>query len=344
LSIERDRLLSLVEFAQQSARLRTKPVATVAKHGLFSLYEHQMQGLPGVRVNINAAEGDDEIWLVIKRLHETKPPDIASTFLRPWVLITASPDEGPGLREAIDGATLIAAGTHCPFAGPQEQGKPAIDPAAIVILSGFEKAEQVRAELATYLDTRWRAWADEEKLRRKTIRLYAQLFTLKQQLDGDMIQAPLELVWGVGMGIWNFQGTSVGYPVIGRLVEMSLNAETSELEVRPRDIGARLEIDWYASVDNPGVANVEKAAKEFFGKATTTFSPFDRGAFEPLLRTAVTNFDANGMYWPNEVTADDRMLPKPDDKLKVTDTWVLFARPRTNQPFFAGSGAAEKTG
>jgi hypothetical protein len=23
------------------------------------------------------------------------------------------------------------------------------------------------------------------------------------------------------MGIWNFQGTSVGYPVIGRLVEMS---------------------------------------------------------------------------------------------------------------------------
>jgi hypothetical protein len=64
----------------------------------------------------------------------------------------------------------------------------------------------------------------------------------------------------------------------------------------------------YASVDNPGVADLEKAAKEFFGKATTTFSPFDRGTFEPLLRTAATNLDANGIYWPDEVPADDRTL------------------------------------
>ncbi len=67
---------------------------------------------------------------------------------------------------------------------------------------------------------------------------------------------------------------------------MSLNPETAEVEIRPRDVDARIEVDWYASVDNPGVADLEKAAKEFFGKATTTFSPFDRGTFEPLLRTA----------------------------------------------------------
>ena len=114
---------------------------------------------------------------------------------------------------------------------------------------------------------------------------------------------------------------------------MSLNPVTAEVEIRPRDVDARIEVDWYASVDNPGVADLEKAAKEFFGKATTTFSPFDRGTFEPLLRTAVTNLDANGIYWPNEVPAEDRTLPKADDKLKVTDTWVLFARPRTNSLF-----------
>ena len=77
----------------------------------------------------------------------------------------------------------------------------------------------------------------------------------------------------------------------------------------------------------------EKAAKDFFGKATTTFSPFDRGTYEPLLRTAVTNLDANGIYWPSEVPAEDRTLPKPETKLKITDTWVLFARPRTNSLF-----------
>ena len=262
-----------------------------------------------------------------------KPPDIASAVLRPWVQMTQARTEEPRLREVTDGASLIAAGTHCSSANPPEQGKPVIAPETTVTLSDYDKSALVKAQFATYLDTKWRPWAEEEKLRRKTIRLYSQLFTLKQQLEGGIVEAQLELVWGVGVGIWNFDGTPVGYPVVGRLVEMSLNPETAEVEIRPRDVDARLEIDWYASVDNPGVADLEKAAKEFFEKATTTFSPFDRGTFEPLLRTASTNLDANGIYWPNEVPAEDRTLPKPDDKLKITDTWVLFARPRTNSLF-----------
>ena len=137
----------------------------------------------------------------------------------------------------------------------------------------------------------------------------------------------------MGLGIWNSNGAIVSYPLIGQLVELSLNPVTAEVEIRPRDVDARIEVDWYASVDNLGVADLEKAAKEFFGKITSTFSPFDRGTFEPLLRTAVTNLDANGIYWPNVMPAEDRTLPKADDKLKVTDTWVLFARPRTNNLF-----------
>jgi len=81
------------------------------------------------------------------------------------------------------------------------------------------------------------------------------------------------------------------------------------------------------------VLRFREGGEEFFGKATSTFSPFDRGTFEPLLRTAVTNLDANGIYWPNVVSAEDRTLAKGDDKLKVTDTWVLFARPRNNNLF-----------
>ena len=333
MSIERDRLLSLIEFSQQSARLRGKPAATVAAHGLFALYEHEIQGLPGIRINVNGPESEDEIWLAVERLHETRPPEIASAVLRPWVQMTQAPTEEPRLREATDGASLIAAGTHCSSLQPPEQGKPAVDPKTTIMLSDYEEAPLVRAQFATYLDTKWRPWAEEEKRRRKTIRLYSQLFTLKQQLEGSIVEAQLELVWGVGLGIWNSNGAIVSYPLIGRLVEMSLNPVTAEVEIRPRDVDARIEIDWYASVDNPGVADLEKAAKEFFGKATTTFSPFDRGTFEPLLRTAVTNLDANGIYWPNEVPAEDRTLPKADDKLKVTDTWVLFARPRTNSLF-----------
>src|SRR4029453_11054245 len=117
-----------------------------------------------------------------------------------------------------------------------------------VTLSDYDKAGQVRAQFATYLETKWRICAQEEKLRPKTIRLYSQLFTLKQRLEGGIVEAQLELVWGVGLGIWNCGGTTVGYPLTGRLVEMSLNPETAEVEIRPRDVDARLEIDWYVSV------------------------------------------------------------------------------------------------
>jgi hypothetical protein len=113
MSIEKDRLLSLIEFSQQSARLRGKPAATVAAHGLFALYEHEIQGLPGIHINVNGPDSEDEIWLTIERLHETRPPDIAGAVLRPWVQMTQAPTEEPRLREATDGASLIAAGTHC---------------------------------------------------------------------------------------------------------------------------------------------------------------------------------------------------------------------------------------
>ena len=333
MSVERNRLLSLIEFSQQAARLRGRPAATVAAHSLFALYEHEIQGLPGIRINVNGPESEDEIWLAVERLHEMRPPNIASAVLRPWVQMTQGPTEEPRLREATDGASLIAEGTHCSSASPLEQGKPIIAPETTVMLSGYDRCALVKAQFATYLDAKWRPWAEDEKLRRKTIRLYSQLFTLKQQLEGGIVEAQLELVWGVGLGIWNSNGTTVSYPLVGRLAEMSLNPVTAKVEIRPRDVDARIEVDWYASVDNPGVADLEKAAKEFFAKATTTFSPFDRGTFEPLLRTAVTNLDANGIFWPSEVPAEDRTLPKADDKLKVTDTWVLFARPRTNNLF-----------
>lgn len=179
MSVERDRLLSLIEFSQQSARLRGKPAATVAAHGLFVLYEHEIQGLPGIRINVNGPESGDEIWLAVERLHETRPPDVASAVLRPWIQMTQGPTEEPCLREATDGASLIAAGTHCSSGKPPEQGKPVIDPEATITLFDYEEAGLVRARFETYLATRWRPWAEEEKRRRRTIRLYSHLFTLK---------------------------------------------------------------------------------------------------------------------------------------------------------------------
>ena len=331
MTIEKERLLSLIDFAQQSARLRGKePVSVVSDHSIFDVYEHQVQGLPGIRLNQIEEESGDEVWLVVERLRETKPPDIQSPILQPWVQSTQSPEQQPKLRTAIAPDDLVAANggledPPVPGAAPRPESDESI------ILDDYDRAAQVRAEFEIYLDTAWEPWAVAERPRRQTIRIYSKLFTLKQKLEGGIVETQLELVFGAGVGVWRYDGRLVQYPIIGQLVEMSLDPETAEIEIGPRDVDAGIEIDWYASVDNPGVADLEDAAKQYFERAdVTSFSPFDRDTFEPLLRTAVTNLDANGAYWPNEVPPEDRTLPAADDHLKITDTWVLFARPRTS--------------
>jgi very-short-patch-repair endonuclease len=334
--IEKGRLISLVEFVQQSARLRAKPTSTIAQHGQFSIYEHQFRELPGVHLNTGDAESGDEIWLIVERLHEQKPPEIASNILRPWVVLSPSPTEEPKLRESIGGSDLITAGTHRSNKGTASQEdaeKPPIAPDVSVTLGDIPFEAEIRSLFDSYLKIKWRPWSAQESLRRKSIRLYAQLFTLKQQLEGSIVEAQLELAWGVGVGIWKTESETVSYPLITRLAEIALNPFNSQIEVRPRDVDARIELDWYASVDNPGVSELEKAGKESFRSTTRTLSPFDRGTFEPLLRTAASHLDANGVYWPNEVEPEDRTLPKAEPNLRVTDTWVLFARPRTQSIF-----------
>src|SRR5262245_5569639 len=112
MTIEKERLLSLIEYAQQSARLRTKSVSTITQHNEFALYEHQLRDRPGISLNIEKGEGEDEVWLVVKRLHETKPPQITNAVLMPWIEMTKGPESEPKLKSSTDGASLITAGTH----------------------------------------------------------------------------------------------------------------------------------------------------------------------------------------------------------------------------------------
>lgn len=331
--VERDRLAALIEFAKESARLKVKPVSAIAQHSLFVLYEEDVQGRPGLELNGGSVTDDgDELWLSVPRLHETKPPVPAATPLKPWVSVAQGPEREPTLLSSVLGSSFIAAGTdqaEAPRDGavPEQDRRP-VDPIANIPLVGFAQETIVRRLFDAFLTTQWRPWAEEEKKRRRTIRLYGDLFTLKQQLEGSIVESQIEFVWGVGLGLWTSPQGSVSYPLTTRTVELSLNPVTQAIEVRPADADARVELDWYASIDNIGVQEVEKAAKEFFGRATTTFSPFDRGTFEFLLKSAATHLDPNGVYWPNEVPPDDRRRPSLDSNLRVTDTWVLFARPR----------------
>ena len=338
MTTELSRLVSIIEYAQQSARMKASPAASVTSHDLFALWEKAAQGQKGVLVNPDATEEDDERWLVIQRLQQSNPPTIKSKVLKPWLELTQEPYTAPQLRQVVSGQSLIAAGTHRKFnqegSLTEEQARlPEVDPKTTIDLGEYMHSGQVRTDFSTYQTQLWNHWSEYEKAVRETIALYSKLFTLKQQFEEGIVDKALELAWGVGVSVWDSSGGKVSYPLITRLVELSLDEKTGALEIRPRDVQPRLELDWYASVDIQGVTAVEKAGREFFQKATQTLSPFDRGTFEPILRSAVTHLDPNGVYLPDQGSPEDRSVPRPQANLVVTDTWVLFARPRSTNLF-----------
>ncbi len=333
MSIERPRLAALIEYVQQSARSRAKVVSNVSDHGRFLLMEHHLAALEGVKLNDAGPDGEDEVWLSVPRPPNPElPPRAESPWLAAWLAVGGPLLQTPRLAPTIEGWALIAAGTHRDTTqtpnSVAEMAQPEVDPNQRIALAQYEFRGEVEKQFALYLDSVWKPWGEAEQRRRRLSRLYVQLFTLQQELAGAMVEGQLELVWGIGLAARKDKDATVAYPLITRLVDIKIDQRTGAAQVRPRDADPRLELDSYAALDNPGVAIGERRAKDFFAQATTTLSPFDPATYRPLLSLVKTCLELQ----PDDLLPGDLSLAKFEQRLTLTDTWVLFARPRSSNP------------
>lgn len=332
MDIQNERLAALIEFAKQTAVLKKTPLQNFSQHKDFTRTEERIKGLPGVTFNCQETEFD-EVWLRLDRLQETGPPVPDSKLLNLWIELTRAPNKEPSLKTHAVRQSLIDIGalvvTPVEPVAESEVAKDKVE-SIFVSLEDFPDSELLKGQLKSYVEAVWRPWAEREKEVRKSIALYSELFMLSQKMEGNLVDSQLELVWGVGVALWTLPSGALAYPLLTQLVEISLNETTMALEIRPRSSEPRLEVDIYASMDNPGVAKLVETSKKFFESTGGVLNPFEPGSFEPLLQSAATFLDASGTYWPPQTTADDRGLPKSTDNLVVTDTWVLLARPRTS--------------
>lgn len=347
MSIYAQRLASQIEFIRQCALMKRTPTQDFAKHSEFTCTEEQVIGLPGIGFNITD-DTSENVWLRLERLRENSAPKPNSSLLANWLKFPIKFSNQPSLQEKINVTNLIADGViayeeaFTPFEIDDSHQNAVLDievtPEKEVYLKDFLERVTVQEEFNDYLKNTWQPWLAQEKLIRQSIALYSSLFMLNQQLQGNLADAQLELVWGVGIAVRKSaddeqNSKQIKYPLLTQSVEITLDQKTMALLIKPTLSAPTLETEPFSIEENQGLAKLLKNSKEFYDSEDVSLSPFLPSSYEPILKSAVTLLDSSGVYQPDHTSADDRKIPKAQNNLIVTDTWVIMARPRSNNIF-----------
>ena len=309
-------VLDLLEYIEQIEKLKAKPAFTVPTE-FFVANQHELKGLPELQFNVQDEGGD--VWLRIPRLHEIASPSPHET-LAPWVTLPKVPTKLPELKSRIEIST---------------DGQPIRE-------ERLEDNPEISQQFAWYVENQWKPWAAAETPRRSTIKRYNETFSLQQTIATEGSETQIELVWGLGYSAWKKEGTGheLKHPLITQSCEITLNENSFDLEIRPRAIDPRIELDTYTAMDLPGVRPLEIFWKSSLENGANRPNPFEASTYEGALRAAVGHLDPTGEYL---VLTDDPTPPSPSEKLKITNTWVVFARRRSSGIFLEDIARLKKS-
>jgi very-short-patch-repair endonuclease/DNA polymerase III delta prime subunit len=305
-SVIRQRLLNVLDYIEEVEKVGRPIPFRISDHKRTAFYEHDLEGLPGIRFDADSA---NQVWLEVKRLQPVDPPHPENAALAALVKIPNDPRKEPSLDETA-----------------------LLEMVENVENEDFnaQSAEVVRKAYRDYLNGPFQRWALTERPRRDTIRVYATLFGIKRSMEVDSASDPIELVWGVGVGLWRTQGKQLEYPALLQPVEIDIDEQSMSLLVRPRDTEILVELSPFSALENEGVAAARRGVLDFLAGIECSFSPFSTESFGGALRSCVGILDSTGSYWEKAVQEpSSNKPPAATDRLVITDTWVLFVRPKS---------------
>jgi len=329
----------LIEYVRVLVELADKPVWSLASYQNVVLHEEDLRNRIGIRHDLTDVDGP--IYLKIDRLRRIDPPEPPLTAMD-WLTVSKDPFKEPVvefLRTAVmagtDAERLITEGKADPLDVTKSlKPKPGADLRDVVLR--LDRFPDAKAEVDTYINQTWSQWSQDERPRRETIDIYDRLFSLQQALKLEGSDKPLEVVWGMGVARWKLPPHELDHPLVEQLVELELD-EAGAILIRPRGVDPILALKPFTAMENAGTDLVARFAREHFAKLAPEreLSPFERETYTPILRYACAQFDKAGRYYPDRASAGDRSVPAAGPTLVVTDTWVIYARPRSENFFTA---------
>jgi hypothetical protein len=329
----RESLTQLIDYVRVLIGLAAKPIWSLASYNNVVLQEEDLHNRIGVRHDLSDTDGP--IYLKVDRLRRIDPPE-PQADIKEWLTVGRDPFKEPIVQSLRTITASAAEVERLAATGAIDRTdvtktlkpRPGMDVYDVVLR--LSQSPDVKAKIEEYIVKAWSEWSQAERPRRETIDIYDRLFSLQQALKLEGSDKPLEIVWGVGVARWKLPPNELDHPIIEQLVELELD-EGGAIFVRPRAIDPIMALTPFAAMENPGTDLVARFARDHFARLQLDreFSPFDKDTFAPILRYACAQFDRTGRYQPDHMAPNDRNVPAAGVNLVLTDTWALYARPRS---------------
>lgn len=336
-----DRLDELLDYVHHVGKLNQKPIFRIEEYKQLNIWEHELKGKIGIQHNIVDDDGVS-IWLRIERLKRLAPPQIPEQ-IQEWIAVGNDPESNPQIKEKLiktlpeqEAKKLVEEGvvSDSDVTDPLKEQSTEIKLKDVIFR--LEKNPQAKVDIDNYLNKHWLPWSEEEKLRRETIKIYNSLFSLQQTIEAQGDEQPIELIWGIGISRWICEGHKINHPLLEKPIEIEVDRKDGSILIHPRNIDPTIAVSAYFALENPGVDALLRFGKKHFSELSEDieFSPYIHESFEPVLRQASTHLSESGIYWPD--INPDKANRKPNnisESLEITDSWVVFARPRSSTGF-----------
>jgi hypothetical protein len=339
----RKKLIGLLDYVEQVVRLDERVAFRMSEYRLpdgiaFAVGKNDTQNLPGVRHDHRDEEG--LVWLEVERLVRKEPPARTENIAE-WIAVSADPARPPEARSERlvtvtaaqrDGA--LASGEVRPddvLEAPRKRNEPDHAPPRFDLKLRLEDRPQIAAAINLWIAGPWTEWSTAELPRRRTIALYQVLYKIFQLLEVGGAETPIELMWGIGVVHWQKDGRVVDRPLLERRVDIELDEKRGGLiRVRPTSADALFDLKPYEELACVGLRLADLIRREIQRASENEgVSPFARESFEPILSAAGVRLDREGCYAPDMAMGAAASGAPESPRLTVTDTWVLFARPRS---------------
>lgn len=328
-------LSNLLRYAEQILKINERIISDLAKDAFLVIHEHDLQSLEGVAIAPDGAS-----WVRFARLREIPAP-LPDPMFDEWLEKPAASRifEKPVLADSRMVKVSIEVASdliEAELADTEDVMPPLVDEATgrVDVLLRLANLPEFAAAFRAYVEGPWSDWAAKEQPRRRSITIYNKLYTVQQRMLALGDDVPEECIFGVGMARWRHPSGAINIPLIEAAVELVLDPEDGSILVIPRPQPPKLCLSAFDRLEIAAVGRLARDGAEqlarIYDDPDLDFSPFEKPCFEPVLRMCCARLTSSSIYEPDmRENLDDRSPPVTDDKLRISDTWVIYVRQRS---------------